>query len=242
MVCLDIETTGLDKSKDWIVQLSMIKFDKNTLTLIDTFDEYIRPSQPYVMSIAALAKHRITPAFLRDKPTFIDFKDKILDFLKDEELLGYNIINFDAPFLKQEFKRCGIDWNFSNYKIYDSFAEEKRRNGNTLEETFKRYTNKTMEEYGLAAHNSLSDVKATIKVFGEQSKISELKPEEILTEDNFIKIMYFAGKDAECFTHGKYSHVSVEWVAKYDSKYLIWILENDFDIKTKEICRKYLNL
>ena len=67
-------------------------------------------------------------------------------------------------------------------------------------------------------------------------------PEEILTEDGFIKKMEFAGKETECFAVGKWSGASVEYVAKFDKSYITWILNNPgFDKKTKLICESYIS-
>lgn len=241
LVVFDIETTGLDKDKDFIIQFSAIKYDKNNPDQLEKYDTYIKPSGAYTMSIAALAKHHITPAFLEDKPQFADVAGDILDFIDGCALVTYNGLGFDAPFLKREFKEVGITWNFSEVPFYDSFLEEKRRNGNTLADTFKRYMGKTMEEAGLEAHNSLADCEATLKVFLEQQRISKFSPEEILTEDGFIKRQDFAGKITECFAVGKWSGVSVEYVAKNDRSYINWIMNNPgFEHKTKLICESYL--
>ena len=78
-------------------------------------------------------------------------------------------------------------------------------------------------------------------VFLEQQKLQKFGPEDILTEDGFIKIMDFSGKDTECFVVGKWSGVSVEYVAKHDRSYITWILNNPgFDKKTKLICESYI--
>ena len=98
-----------------------------------------------------------------------------------------------------------------------------------------------MEEAGLSAHNSTSDCLATLEIFLAQQKEKEYGPEEILTEDGFIKNMDFAGKVVECFAHGKYSGTPLVYVAKNDRSYLSWVINNaGFDIKTRKICEKYL--
>lgn len=242
LVIFDIETTGLDREKDFIIQFSAIKYDKHDPENIETYSTYIRPVGSYTMSVAAINKHHITPKFLEDKPTFLDVALDIYNFIDDCALLTYNGLSFDAPFLKREFKDAGIDWGFSDIPFYDAFLEEKRRNGNTLDDTYKRYMGSSMEENGLNPHDALSDCKATLSVFLEQQKQKFYEPEQILTEDGFIKIMEFGNKDTECFAVGKWSGVSVEYVAKYDKPYITWILNNPgFDKKTKLICESYIS-
>ena len=241
LVVFDIETTGLDKEKDHIIQFSAVKYDKNDPKNPETYSTYIKPTGPYTMSIAALSKHHITPQFLEDKPEFIDVAQDILDFINGCAILTYNGLSFDAPFLKRHFKECGIDWSFSDIPFYDAFLEEKRRYSHKLEDTYKRYMGSTMMENGLNPHNALSDCFATLSIFLEQQKIQKFAPEDILTEDGFIKIMDFSGKETECLAIGKWSGVSIEYVAKHDISYISCILNNPgFDKKTKLICESYI--
>ncbi|MFC1797714.1 PolC-type DNA polymerase III [Patescibacteria group bacterium] len=43
IICLDLETTGLDKYNDKIIEVAMIKFDEKTFEVIDTFSSLINP-------------------------------------------------------------------------------------------------------------------------------------------------------------------------------------------------------
>lgn len=242
LVVFDIETTGLDKKKDYIIQFAAIKYNRESREIIDEINTYIQPAGNYTMSVAALCKHRITPQFLTDKPYFVDVATDILNFFEGCDILTYNGLSFDAPFLKKEFADCGIEWNFSEYNFYDAYKEELRRNSNTLGDTFKRYIGKTMEAAGYQAHDAMSDIKATLEVFLGQNAIANYNPEEILTEDGFIKKMEFCGKECECFAVGKWAGVSLEFVAKNDKSYMYWAANNvDFDKKTRVICESYMH-
>lgn len=242
LVVFDIETTGLDKEKDHIIQFSAIKYDSENPDDVKTYTTYVQPEGAYTISVVAYAKHHITPDFLKDKPHFIDIAQDILDFFEGCALLTYNGLSFDAPFLKREFKQIGIEWNFSEVPFYDSFLEEKRRNSHKLNEVYLRYIGSTMEEDGLTAHDATSDCFATLAIFLQQQKDKPFSSEEILTEDGFIKKMEFNNKETECFAVGKWSGASVEYVAKYDKSYITWILNNPgFDKKTKLICESYLS-
>lgn len=242
LVVFDIETTGLDKKKDFIIQFSAVKYDRDKGIIIDSINHYIQPSGNYTMSVVGLTKHRITPKFLADKPTFVDVAVDIYNFINGCDILTYNGLGFDAPFLKREFADCGITWNFSEVDFYDAYREELRRNNNQLSSTFERYTGKSMEEAGYTAHDAMSDVKATLEIFNMQQKIQSYEPEEILTEDGFIRTMDFNGQQKECFCVGKWKDVSIEYVAKHDKSYLNWVISSpDFDKNTKLICEKYLS-
>ena len=238
-VAFDVETTGLDKSKDHIVQFSAIKFDDN-YNIIDTYNTYVKPFGNYTISIGAYLKHHITCDFLNDKPTFIDIAPKIIEFFEGCDIVTFNGTSFDIPILYRHFKDIGINWDPTTIDCYDAFAEEVRRNSNNLESTFKRYTGKSMEEAGLSAHDSLSDVSATIEIFKHQQSIKEYAPEEMLTIDNFILNKEINGKVVPCFNYGKYSGIPVSYVAAKDKGYIAWIKMNEnFSEQTKKYISQF---
>lgn len=238
IVTFDIETTGLDKTKDQIIQIAAIKFVKRTKKVVDKFNYYVQPTGAYTITIQAYLKHGIKPEFLADKPYFKDIAQQVYDFIQGCDILSYNGTNFDVPFLMNEFKRAGIDWNPLEHKFYDAFLEEKRRNGNKLEETYHRYYGKTMEEAGYNAHDAYSDVMATIGIFYAQQKAEEYEPFTPLTPDNVVKVMEFKGKQKECFTLGKYKDLPVEFVKKIDMDYINWcVTSSSFSDQTKELIK-----
>ena len=156
--------------------------------------------------------------------------------------MTYNGKSFDIPFLKNELNRNGFDIDFTKRKIIDVFLEEKRRNGNKLEETFKRYFGKTMEDYGLEAHNAFSDIKATYGIYKKQLESAPVEYENMIGEDNMIDLMEFQGEIKPCFTTGKYRQISIEFVAKIDQGYLIWCCSDKakFFPSTKEFIKNYI--
>ena len=96
IVVFDLETTGLDRTKDSIIQFAAIKMDRETNKLIDSLNLYIQPEGTYNISLQAYFKHGITAKFLSDKPYFRDVYKQILDFIEDCDLLTYNGCNFDT--------------------------------------------------------------------------------------------------------------------------------------------------
>lgn len=242
LVVFDLETTGLDKQKDSIIQFAAIKIDMNTNKMIDSKNLYIRPIGNYTISIQAYFKHGIKPEFLEDKPTFPEVADEILAFFEGCDILTYNGCHFDNSFLQAECERCGKRFSSLDYDCYDAFLEEKRRNGNSLGETFKRYIGKTMEEYGLQAHDALSDVKATYAIFNKQMKIAPVEPEKLLCDDNFVKLMEFNGELQPCFSFGKYKDLSLSYVSSFDQNYLKWCVSDKAKIAetSKKFVSKYI--
>ena len=243
LVVFDLETTGLDRIKDQIIQFSALKINTDNNSIIDTKNLYIQPIGTYSISISAFTKHHITPEFLNDKPYLKDVAQDIIDFIGDNDILTYNGNGFDIPFLKVELNKYGYDIDFMNRKCYDAFLEEKRRNGINLENTYLRYKGKTMSESGLFAHDALSDIKATYSVFYAQQKNKAYNPENMYGEDNVIIDNDFDGQVKPCFNIGKYRNVSLEYVALYDKGYLKWCISDkcNFMKSTKEFIKHYIN-
>lgn len=176
-VVFDLETTGLDRTKDQIIQFAGIKLENNKI--VKELNLHIQPTGNYSITPQAYIKHGISAKALEDKPTLSEVAQQIVEFFETPDtvsVITYNGTSFDIPFLVSALKNIGIDFTFVGYKCYDAFLEEKRRNGNKLEETYTRYTNKTMAEAGLSAHDALSDVKATYSIFYAQQKITHMLP------------------------------------------------------------------
>jgi DNA polymerase-3 subunit epsilon len=243
LLIFDIETTGLDRKIEQIIQFSGIIIDTENNKIISELNEYIQPMGNYTIGYAAYFKHGISPEFLKDKPFFKDVAPKIISFLNSSDgILTYNGLNFDIPFLLVELNKYGFTFDFSKKPIYDAFLEEKRRNGNTLEETYKRYKGKSMEESGLKAHDALSDVKATYSVFYAQQKNKQYAPEHIYGEDNVITDQEFRGEIKPCFNIGKYKALSVEFISQIDQQYLNWAISDKctFMDSTKNFIKNYI--
>lgn len=243
LVSYDLETTGLDKTKDQIIQFAAIKIDTQKHKIIDSKNIFIQPVGNYSISIQAFFKHGITPEFLKDKPHFKDVSQEIFDFFIDCDILTYNGCSFDNSFLMYEFEKIGVVWDPTNYVNYDAFLTEKRRNGNTLEDSFKRYCGKTMAEAGLSAHDAFSDVKATYAIFRHQNEIAPVEAENILVADNTISLMEFKNNLEPCFTLGKYKNIPVKYVNSIDPSYINWVIskKSGFSTSTKNFIQKLIN-
>lgn len=240
IVIFDLETTGLEKDKDQIIQFSGIK-TKN-FEPIETLNLQICPDGDYTISIQAYMKHGIHPDMLKDKPHLSEVADQIIEFFGDNDVLTYNGKNFDIPFLVAALNRIGKNIDFMHRKCYDAYCEEKRRLPMHLGDVFTRYTGKTMEEAGFQAHDALGDSLATLEIFKHQSETAEVEPEEMICEDNVIVNSMVNGKEQPCFNIGKYKDLPLSYVASIDKGYLWWcVTKATFLNSTKEIIRKYMN-
>ena len=105
LVIFDLETTGLEKDKDQIIQFSGVKI-KN-FEVIDTLDLKICPDGDFEIVPQAYLKHGIAATDLLDKPHLAEVADKIIEFMGDYDVLTYNGKNFDIPFLVASLNRIG---------------------------------------------------------------------------------------------------------------------------------------
>lgn len=243
-VTFDLETTGLDKTKDQIIQFAALKIENNAI--VDTLNLKIRPEGNYSISVQAYKKHGIIAKDLETCPTLKDVANKIVDFFETPDtvsVLTYNGTSFDIPFLVSALHNIGVEFTFIGYDCYDAFLEEKARNGINLENTYKRYSGRTMLEAGLVAHDALSDVKATYSIFYAQQKQCPYKPIQMFGDDNTVMIMEFDGKEVPCFSIGKYKGLSVEFVKAFDIGYLKWCVSDkaSFQKNTKEYIQSVIN-
>ena len=95
---LDIETTGLNRETDEIIEIGAIKYQGNIE--IDRFHSLIKPSQSFIPKYISDITG-ITTAMIIDKPEIKEVLPSFLDFIKDTVLVGHNITN-DLTFLNRD--------------------------------------------------------------------------------------------------------------------------------------------
>lgn len=235
IICIDIETTGTNRKIDSITQLSATRFHINEDGSIEftgeEFNSYINPGPNAHWTKQAIEKTGITPEFLQAAPTPDKVMKSFSEWVRDDDdILTYNGNSFDIPFIKKAMRDCGIVFNISNRKCYDSMYIETVLNSRKLEEVYKRYNGgRTMEEDGLDAHNSMSDVKATVSVFAKQMEIVNENNIEIETNNIGGGMI---GKDdtgTTIFLIGKHKGESVRDVINEDPSYITWFIKDAAD-------------
>lgn len=237
----DVETTGLNAKEDFIIQLAAAKFEKETGVLLQTNKWYIKPAHTYEISPKAQEVHGLTKEFIEANGVY--FKDIAKDFLnmmEDADLLTYNGNTFDIKFLYEECKRWNIDLPIFGKKFYDAFNMECKLTPRTLSATFKKYMGYEFED----AHDALSDVIATGKVFFAQQQTHGLTYEDIdtwdennlLTPDGSIRR---AHNGTIIFAIGKYRDSEYMDICRKDPHYIKWFMENVASNYTQNILREY---
>ena len=235
--CLDVETTGLNRNTDRIVQLSIINFDMETGQELTVFDQYINPSGTWKMTPSAQEVHNLSEEFIRANGVSLrSVYPQVMQMLGDHAILTYNGSSFDIAFIQKEFERECLETHFEDHEFIDAFDIERRMNSNKLVDTYTRYFGKPFED----AHNSLVDVRATIEVYREQVRRYKLQS-DIRTEndknvvdescEDVTRMMQtspegyvYIDKDGILkFRVGKYKEWPVAQVCKEQPSYIKWL-------------------
>ena len=265
LIIFDLETTGLDLSKDSIIQISYIKAGLDGSEVSRNI--FINPGRPIPALIQELTS--ITDEMVKTAPKFKDIAKELEREVAGCDFAGYNSNKFDIPMLAEEFLRSGIDFDFSKVRLIDAsviFRKMERRN---LAAAYKFYCGRKLED-DFQAHLADQDTMATWKVL--QAELDMYAPEKQEEEDRKLENdmdviaefckpdspnVDFAGRIAwgtvkgpdgkpllnpdgserqvEVFNFGKYKDIPVAEVLRRDPGYYSWILSNDFTLNTKQI-------
>lgn len=157
LIVLDVETTGLDRQNDKIVEVSALKFESSFTpsqrytTLI--FPEIEIPSQ-------ATNVNSITNDMVKNAPLFSQIKPQFEEFIKGCNIAGYNV-RFDLEFLY----RSGVELS-EDVHYFDVYALAKKRIRKNEVNDYKLVTIcKYFDIPTINSHRSLYDSFATAKVF-----------------------------------------------------------------------------
>lgn len=238
LVVFDLETTGVNTSKDRIVELAIIKLFPDGERLEK--HTYLNPGIP--IPAEASAVHDITDEMVKDKPSFRQISKSLLAFISGCDFLGYNCLRFDVPLLIEEFYRAGLPHPFAEAKCIDAFRIFCRKEERTLAAALQFYCQEELEN----AHSAHADTEATLRVLlGQLERYSDLGTEveglsDFCREEGFVdynqKILFKEGEYLYNFGKHKGRRVLDE------AGYARWMLKNDFPEDTKEHLRRILAL
>jgi DNA polymerase-3 subunit epsilon len=236
IVFFDLETTGIDVSRDRIVELSLVKVLVNGDREVKT--RRLNPEMHIPAEASAI--HGIFDEDVADCPPFRAIAKSLAKYLEGCDLGGYNSNKFDIPVLVEEFIRAGVDVDFKKRRFVDVqniFHKKERR---TLEAAYKFYCDKELEN----AHSAEADVVATYEVLEAQlDRYPDLDNDvaflaEYSSRDRSVdyagRIVY-DDKGVEVFAFGKHKGRSVVEVFAKEPSYYSWMMDGDFPGYTKKV-------
>lgn len=235
IIFFDLETTGVEITKDRIVEIGCVKMYSD-FTLVEEPKKY-RFNPGVNIPEEATAVHGITNEMVANEPPFAARASALYSYLKDCVLGGYNIISFDVPLLSEEFARCGITWPEPGQKIVDAFNIFREKEKRDLTSAYKFYCGKQLE----GAHDALNDVTATAEVFRAMvTKYEDLTEMSLEQIHDFCQGQYpfvdVAGKivlkeGVPVYSFGKDKFKSVVDNPGFGR----WMLNQDFPTNTKNV-------
>ena len=243
----DLEATGIDTTKDRIVEISIVKLMPNGEKQIHTHK--INPTVPIPEITTKI--HGISDEDVKDAPTFKQMAKTFASILKGCDLAGFNIMRFDVPMLVEEFLRAGVDFDISNRKLIDLQRIYHMMEPRTLSAAYKFYCNADLK----GAHSAEVDTLACVGILEEQvrryenvehkdslgnSTIPVKNDMQSLHELSFLNRIDLAGrmvyneKNEIVFAFGKHKDKKIEEVLTKEPSYYDWIMKNDFPLNTKQ--------
>ena len=232
----DLETTGVNVSKDKILEISILKGFPNGNKELKTW--LVNPEMPIPPQTTAV--HGITDDKVANEPTFKQLSKSIYEMIKGSDLAGFNSDRFDIPLLAEEMLRAEIDVDFKKFLTVDVqtiFHKMEKRN---LSAAYKFYCGKELEN----AHSAEADTTATYEVLKAQIEKYDDLENDITTLSAFStrrKSVDFAGfilvdDDGDpSFSFGKHKGRKVNEILDKEPGYFSWLLNADFPLYTKKV-------
>lgn len=232
----DLETTGLNITKDRIVEISILKVNPDGSEEKKTW--LVNPEMP--IPTVVIAVHGITDEKVANKPTFNELAKEVNTWIKDSDLAGFNSNRFDIPLLAEEMLRAGVDFDMKSRCSVDVQTIFHKMEQRTLKAALKFYCDKSLED----AHSAEADTMATYEVLKAQLD----RYEDLDNDMGFLadfssrkKIADFAGfidydkAGEECFSFGKHKGRKVTEILEKEPGYFGWLQSADFPLYTKKV-------
>lgn len=237
IIFFDLETTGVDVSKDRIVEICYIKVWPNGNEVSRT----MRINPGVHIPEQASAVHGIYDADVAECPTFKEVAKDIANDFQGCDIAGFNSNRFDLPMLAEEFLRAQVDIDLTRHRAIDVQVIYHKLEQRTLSAAYKFYCDAEL----VNAHSALADTRATYEIL--QAQLDHYP--DVLVNDmeflsqfsSFTRNADFAGRMVlddegnEIFNFGKYKGEKVEAVLMRDPGYYAWMMNGDFPLNTKQV-------
>ncbi|MDT0557042.1 3'-5' exonuclease [Ichthyenterobacterium sp. W332] len=232
----DLETTGINISKDRVVEIAILKVHPNGKE--ESHRWVVNPTVPIPPEVSAI--HGIWDKDVVDKPTFAEIAKDVNSIIKDSDLGGFNSNRFDIPLLAEEMLRADLDFDMKNRLSVDVQTIYHKMEQRNLSAAYKFYCDKDLTD----AHTAEADTLATYEVLKAQVE----KYEDLENDTKFLaefssrrKFADFAGfitfnkEGEECFSFGKHKGRLVTQILEKEPGYFGWLLNADFPLYTKKV-------
>ena len=245
VVFFDLETTGINIAKDKIVEIAILKVSPDGSE--ESYTQRFNPEMDIPAEISEI--HGITNEMVKDSPTIKDGADKIISFIGDADLAGFNSNRFDIPMLLEELLKAGKELNMTDRKSIDVQTIYHKKEPRTLSAAYKYYCNEDL----VNAHSAEADTNATYAVLKAQlEKYDDVENDvDFLAEfstQGGVKVGDFAGRllrdkeDRLLINFGKYKGQIVQDVLLKDPSYYSWMMKGEFPLFTKNLMTQEMDI
>lgn len=240
LAVFDIESTGINRRSDRIVELAIVKLFPDGKR--ETYEFLVNPERP--IPAEATAIHGISDADVKDCPTFTQKAREIAAVLADCDLAGYNILGFDIPLLQEEFNRAAVSFNVENRRVFDAQRVYHKKVPRDLTAALSYYCN----ELHVDAHGARGDVEATLRVMeGQLARYPDLprdldgldefcNPRDPAWADRTGKLKWVEGEVTLNF--GRYAGRKLRELVREEPNFVRWLLKADFPQDTRDIVER----
>jgi len=153
-VVLDLETTGLDRQGDKIIEIAMIKFKDNEVSF--STETLINPGI-HIPESASRVNH-IYDEDVKNAPKIEDVIEAVNEFIEDLPIVAHNA-SFDVSFLAREMSNAGISRKLEYVDTISLCRKVLNLKSNSLDAVSK-HLQLSREE----THRAMSDSVATAEI------------------------------------------------------------------------------
>lgn len=172
-IVFDLETTGINCSKDTIIEISAIKVRNGEVSA--EFSTLVNPHRP--IPPAATRVNGITDAMVATAPSLTAALTDFLEFIKEDILIGHNIHTFDLKFIYNSA------WQLLEREVTNDYIDTLYLSRSTLPHLKHHKLTDISDYFGFStagAHRALADCIMNQKCYEELGK---LMPEKDISED-----------------------------------------------------------
>lgn len=172
-VVFDIETTGLSKKHNKIIEIGAVKVKDGEV--VDTFSEFINPGVPIPYQIEQLTS--INDDMVKDAPMFDVIVPRFVEFCGDDIVVAHNA-SFDTGFVRMNAEELGL-------KFDNTVLDTMTLSHILLPELGKFTLDRVCKELKVVNahhHRAIDDAEATAKVFFKL--LDMLKERDVKTMDD----------------------------------------------------------
>ncbi|MDP9807118.1 DNA polymerase-3 subunit epsilon [Trueperella bonasi] len=178
---IDIETTGLDRSTDRVIEIAVIRLDFE-LRELARWHTLVDPGRPS----GAVEIHGITDDLLRSAPRFSEIAAELTEQLRGRRIVAHNA-KFDREFLNGELARAGFLERIDKESCVCTMDQSRiylEPGSHSLRGLASRLGIKTER-----AHRSISDAETCVRllrIFAEQEARGERYVDRAVNRDDAV--------------------------------------------------------